>query len=136
MNLQTRGAGVAQWREHLHVARVHFKSRHRPQTWVEFRIVKSSQLPAKIAAYLVRMGRLLCLAILYGWHFLKITQPSTSKLSDNPVNLLLVLPELFLLREVFLLVLWFSPLLKNQHFQIPVHPKWQAKNPLMWMCYL
>ena len=27
-----------------------------------------------------------------------------------------------LLREVFLRVLWFSPLLKNQHFQIPVRP--------------
>ena len=26
----------------------------------------------------------------------------------------------FLLREVFLRVLWFSPLLKNQHFQIPI----------------
>ena len=25
-----------------------------------------------------------------------------------------------LLREVFLWVLWFSPLLKNQHFQIPI----------------
>ena len=35
----------------------------------EGRVVKSSRLPAKIAAYLVRMGRLLCLAFLYGWHF-------------------------------------------------------------------
>ena len=42
-----------------------------------------------------KIGRLLCLAFLYGWHFLNIkisldwpltltTQPSTSKLSDNP----------------------------------------------------
>ena len=34
------------------------------------RVVKNSQLQAKIAAYLVSMGRLLCLAFLYGWHFL------------------------------------------------------------------
>ena len=52
---------------------------------------------AKIAAYLVSIGRLLCLPFLYGWRFLhKIsldwpltltTQPSTgnSKFSDNPV---------------------------------------------------
>ena len=55
------------------------------------RVVKSSRLPAKIAAYLVSIGWLLCLAFLYGWCFLfKIsldwpltltTQPSTSKLS-------------------------------------------------------
>ena len=59
-----------------------------------FRVVKSSRLPAKIAAYLVSIGRLLCLAFLYGWRFLNkisldwpltlTTQPSTSKLSDNP----------------------------------------------------
>ena len=58
-------------------------------------VVKSSRLPANIAAYLVSIGRLLCLAFLYGWRFLiKIsldwpltltTQPSTSKLSDNRV---------------------------------------------------
>ena len=57
---------------------------------------KVSRLPAKIAAYLVRISQLLCLAFLYGWHFLnKISldlpltltfQPSTSKLSDNPEN--------------------------------------------------
>ena len=57
------------------------------------RVVKSSWLPANIAAYLVRIGRLLCLAFLYGWRFLNkislewslalTTQPSTSKLSDN-----------------------------------------------------
>ena len=34
------------------------------------RVVKSSQLPAEIAAYLVSIGRLLCLAFLYGWCFL------------------------------------------------------------------
>ena len=55
---------------------------------------KSSRLPAKIAAYLFSIGWLLCLAFLYRWRFLtKIflkspltltTQPSTSKLSDNP----------------------------------------------------
>ena len=57
-------------------------------------VVKSSRLPVKFAIYLVSIGRLLCLAFLYGWRFLnKIslnwpltfkTQPSTSKLSDNP----------------------------------------------------
>ena len=34
------------------------------------RVVKSSRLPGKIAAYLVSIGRLLCLAFLYGWCFL------------------------------------------------------------------
>ena len=33
------------------------------------RVVKSSRLPAKIAAYLVSIGQLLCLAFLYGWRF-------------------------------------------------------------------
>ena len=56
-------------------------------------IVKSSRLPAKIAAYLVSISRLLCLAFLYGWGFLIIsldwpltltTQLSTLKLSDTP----------------------------------------------------
>ena len=60
------------------------------------RVVKSSQLPVKIAAYLVSIARLLCLAFLYRWCFLNkisldwplisTTQPSTSKLSDNPVQ--------------------------------------------------
>ena len=58
--------------------------------------VKSSRLQVKIVAYLVSIGWLLCLVFLYGWRFLpKIsldwpltlkTQPSTSKLSDNPVQ--------------------------------------------------
>ena len=30
-------------------------------------VVKSSQLPVKIAAYLISIGRLLCLAFLYRW---------------------------------------------------------------------
>ena len=57
-------------------------------------VVKSSRLPAKIAAYLVSIDQLLCLAVLYIWRFLNkisldwpptlTTQPSTSKLSDNP----------------------------------------------------
>ena len=34
------------------------------------RVVKSSRLPAKIAAYLVSIGRLLCLAFLYRGRFL------------------------------------------------------------------
>ena len=33
-------------------------------------VVKSSQLPAKIATYLVRIGRLLWLTFLHGWCFL------------------------------------------------------------------
>ena len=58
------------------------------------RVVKSSQLQVKIAAYLVSIGWLLCLAFLYRWCFLNkisfnwpltlTTQPSTSKLFDNP----------------------------------------------------
>ena len=61
---------------------------------VSKKVVKSSRLSAKIAAYLVRIGRLLCLAFLYGWNFLNkitldwpltlTTPPSTSKRSDNP----------------------------------------------------
>ena len=57
--------------------------------------VKSSRLQAKIITYLVSIGQLL-LAFLYGWRFLNkisldwpltlTTQPSTSKLSDNPVQ--------------------------------------------------
>ena len=60
------------------------------------RVVKSSRLLAKIGTYLVNIGRLLCLAFLYGWHFLNeisldwpltlTTQLSTSKLSDNPAT--------------------------------------------------
>ena len=53
-----------------------------------YRVVKSNQLLAKIAAYLViSIGQLLCLAFLHGWHFLNkisldwpptlTTQPST-----------------------------------------------------------
>ena len=53
----------------------------------------------KIAAYLVRIGQLLCLAFLYGWRFLNkisldwpltlTTQPSSSKLFDNPAHCML-----------------------------------------------
>ena len=60
------------------------------------RVVKSSRLLTKIASYLVSISWLLCLAFLYEWHFLNkisqdwlltlTTQPSTSKLSDNPVK--------------------------------------------------
>ena len=35
----------------------------------ESRVVKTSRLPVKIAAYLVSIGRLLCLAFLYRWSF-------------------------------------------------------------------
>ena len=58
------------------------------------RVVKSRPLPAKIAAYLFSISRLFWLAFLYRWRFLNkisldwpltlTTQPSTSKLSDNP----------------------------------------------------
>ena len=67
------------------------------QTLKVLRVVKSSRLPVKIASYFVSIGRLLCLAFLYGWHFLNIisldwlltltTQSSTSKLFDNPESL-------------------------------------------------
>ena len=33
------------------------------------RVVKSSWLPVKIAAYLVSISWILCLAFLYGWRF-------------------------------------------------------------------
>ena len=62
---------------------------------------KVAWLRVKIAAYLIGIGQLLCLAFLYGWRFLNkiyldwpltlATQPSTSKLSDNPASGLLVL---------------------------------------------
>ena len=71
----------------LHVAVTHF-------VLGLFRVVKSSWLPAKIATYLVSIGRLLCLAFLYRWCFSNkislhsqltlTTQLSMSKLSDNP----------------------------------------------------
>ena len=58
------------------------------------RVVKSSWLLAKIATYLVSIGWLLCIAFLYRWRFSNkisldwpltlTTQPSISKLSDNP----------------------------------------------------
>ena len=57
-------------------------------------VVKSSRLPANIAAYFVSIGWLLFFAFLHGWRFLSkisldwpltlTTQPSTSKLSDHP----------------------------------------------------
>ena len=66
------------------------------------RVVRSSLLLAKMAAYLVSIDQLLCLAFLYGWRFLNkislnwlltlTTQPSTSKLSDNPESLVACLP--------------------------------------------
>ena len=78
--------------------------------------VKSSRLQAKIVAYLVSIGQLLCLAFLYGWRFLhKISldwpltltpQPSTSKLSDNPVQ-----------THVAIGSLWANAQLKKLHAQ-------------------
>ena len=57
------------------------------------KVVKSSVLPVKTATYLVSIGWLLSLPLLYGWPFLNkisldwpltlTTQPCTSKLSDN-----------------------------------------------------
>ena len=41
-----------------------------------------------------------------------------------------------LLREVFLRVLRFSPLLKNQHFQFLFDQKSGRRRTTMWMCYL
>ena len=60
------------------------------------RVVKSTRLLAKIAAYLVIIGWLLCLAFLYGWHFINkisldwlltlTTQPSTSNFLTTLVH--------------------------------------------------
>ena len=62
-------------------------------TVLMFRVVKSNQLLAKIAAFLVSIGRLLCLTFLYRWRFLNnisldwvltlTTQPSISNHSDS-----------------------------------------------------
>ena len=62
--------------------------------WLISMFVKISRLPAKITTYLVSIGQLLCLAFIYGWCFLNkisldwpltlATQPSISKLCDNP----------------------------------------------------
>ena len=67
-------------------------------------LFKSSRLPAKITAYLVNIGRPLCLTFLYRWCFSNnisldwpltlTTQPSTSKLSDNPASVQGVLSNL------------------------------------------
>ena len=72
------------------------KKNRNQHTWLYIRVVKSSQPPAKIAAYLVCIGQLLCQAFLYGrrllnkisldWLPTSTTQLSTSKLSDNPVH--------------------------------------------------
>ena len=37
---------------------------------------------------------------------------------------------------IFLRVLRFSPLLKNQHFQIPIRPGSGSRRTTLWMCYL
>ena len=42
-----------------------------PNNSPTFRVVESRRLPEKIATYLVSFGKLLCLAFLYGWCFLK-----------------------------------------------------------------
>ena len=57
----------------------------------------------------------------------------TMWLGSNPgVDAICGLSLLFspLLREVFLQVLRFSPLLKNQHFQIPIRPGMVDEQPL------
>ena len=78
------------------VLKLHTDHKHYPDlgSGSSERVIKSTLLPAKIAAYLVIISWLLCLAFLYGWRFLNkisldwpvtlTTQPSTSKLSDNP----------------------------------------------------
>ena len=56
------------------------------------RVVKSSPLPAKIAAYLFSIGRLLCLAFLYRWRFLnKISLDLLWQLSRLLQNFLITL---------------------------------------------
>ena len=58
------------------------------------RVVKSSRLPAKIATFLVSIGRLLCLAFLCGWRFLnKISLDwlrNMPKLGNFPYNSLYI----------------------------------------------
>ena len=61
----------------------------------QLRVVKSNWLPAKIAAYLVSISWLLCLAFLYAWTF-KIKYPWTGhllrQLSHLLQNFLTMLP--------------------------------------------
>ena len=52
----------------------------------QLRVVKSSQLPAKIATYLISIGQLLLNKISLDWPLTWTTQSSTSKLSDNPAT--------------------------------------------------
>ena len=68
------------------------------QKLIRIGAVKSIQLPAKIAAYLISIGRILWLAFLYIWCFFNkisldwpltlTSQPSISNLSDHPAVLL------------------------------------------------
>ena len=68
-----------------------------------------NRLLPKITNNLVSFGRLLYLAFLHGWHFLNkisldwlvtlTTQPSTSKLSDNPT--IIIVTTNFLLIQIF-----------------------------------
>ena len=79
------------------------------------RVLKSSRLRAKIGAYLVSIGRLLFLAFLYGWHVLNkisldwprtlTTQLSTSKLSDNPERVKIILEGVMKLGTVLSAIL-------------------------------
>ena len=65
-----------------------------------YRVVKSSQLLAKIATYLVSISLILCLEFLYGWHFLNKIQciPGLAAYFDNSSHLLQnFLTTLFLL---------------------------------------
>ena len=55
------------------------------------RVVQSSWLPPKIAAYFISIGQLLCLAFLYGWRFLnKISLDWPLTLTTQPDNPYLV----------------------------------------------
>ena len=65
------------------------------------RVVKSSRLPAKIAAYLVSIGQLLCLAFLYRWRFLNkisLGWPLTLTTSHLLQNFLTTLLYMILLK--------------------------------------
>ena len=62
------------------------------------RVVKSSWLPPKIAAYFISTGQLLCLAFLYGWRFLnKISLDWPLTLTTQPDN-----PDLVCLLLLFI----------------------------------
>ena len=87
--------GMAQWSERL------------PPEYPEYQ------------AFLGKRGKMTQASLPPMWPGFKSRRRRHYDATKCALSLLLVSP---LLREVFLLVLRFSPLLKNQHFQIPIRP--------------